>query len=233
MVVIETDDQTRESIRVMDNVKALIGNKGARFENSFVNYSLCCPSRATFLTGQYAHNHGVLDNTPPDGGFPRFESLHGNNNLAVWLQDSGYYTALIGKYLNGYDEHPLVPPGWSEWYASQNQAVYNYRLNENGTPVHYGDQPADFKQDVLTRKAVGLHRPPGAEAEAVLPLAHLHGAALGRPSGPEPAEGLPRHREAGAAPRPCLRLRAAAEAPELQRAPTSPTSRRRSGATRS
>ena len=154
MVVIETDDQTRESIRVMDNVKALIGNKGARFENSFVNYSLCCPSRATFLTGQYAHNHGVLDNTPPDGGFPRFESLHGNNNLAVWLQDSGYYTALIGKYLNGYNENPLVPPGWSEWYASQNQAVYNYRLNENGTPVHYGDQPADFKQDVLTRKAV-------------------------------------------------------------------------------
>ncbi len=95
----------------MHNVKALIGNKGARFKNSFVNYSLCCPSRATFLTGQYAHNHGVLDNTPPDGGFPRFESLHGDNNLAVWLQDSGYYTALIGKYLNGYDEQPACAAG--------------------------------------------------------------------------------------------------------------------------
>ena len=71
MVVIETDDQTRGSIRVMHNVRALIGNKGARFKNSFVNYSLCCPSRATFLTGQYAHNHGVIDNTPPDGGFPQ------------------------------------------------------------------------------------------------------------------------------------------------------------------
>ena len=70
VLVIETDDQTRGSMRVMHNVKALIGNKGARFKNSFVNYSLCCPSRATFLTGQYAHNHGVVDNAPPDGGFP-------------------------------------------------------------------------------------------------------------------------------------------------------------------
>src|SRR3954452_22690214 len=78
VLVIETDDQTRGSMRVMHNVKALIGNKGATFQNSFVNYSFCCPSRATFLTGQYAHNHGVVDNGWPDGGFPKFESLHGN-----------------------------------------------------------------------------------------------------------------------------------------------------------
>ena len=86
MVVIETDDQTLESMRVMDNVNSLIGDQGATFKNSFVNYSLCCPSRATFLTGQYAHNHGVLGNTAPNGGFDRFEALHGDNNLAVWLQ---------------------------------------------------------------------------------------------------------------------------------------------------
>src|SRR4051794_26880078 len=60
VLVIETDDQTLESMRVMGNVNALIGAKGATFQNSFVNYSLCCPSRATFLTGQYVHNHGVL-----------------------------------------------------------------------------------------------------------------------------------------------------------------------------
>ncbi len=76
IVVIMTDDQTVESMRVMDNVKALIGAKGATFKNSFVNYSLCCPSRATFLTGQYAHNHGVLSNVPPNGGFDRFQDLH-------------------------------------------------------------------------------------------------------------------------------------------------------------
>jgi len=156
VLVIESDDQTLESMRVMDNVNSLIGDQGATFQNNFVNFSLCCPSRATFLTGQYAHNHGVLGNTPPTGGFGRFEALHGDNNLAVWLQGAGYHTALIGKYLNGYENNPPVPPGWSEWYAAapDDQEVYNYTLNENGTLVHYGQTPADFKQDVLTSKAV-------------------------------------------------------------------------------
>ena len=86
IVVVESDDQTLESLRVMDNVNSLIGDRGATFQNSFVNYSLCCPSRATFLTGQYAHNHGVLSNVAPNGGFGRFQNLHGDNNLAVWLR---------------------------------------------------------------------------------------------------------------------------------------------------
>jgi N-acetylglucosamine-6-sulfatase len=168
VVVIETDDQTVESMKVMDNVNSLIGDHGTTFSNSFVNFSLCCPSRATFLTGQYAHNHGVISNAPPDGGFPRFESLHGDNNLAVWLQDAGYYTALVGKHLNRYANDPLIPPGWSEWYASSypsDQAVYDYTLNENGTLVHYGTDVADFKQDVFTSKAVDFveRRAPNAQ----------------------------------------------------------------------
>ena len=117
IVVIETDDQTLESMRVMDNVNSLIGDKGRRSE-SFVNYSLCCPSRATFLTGQYGHNHGVLGNTGPNGGLPTLRGIAGHNNLAVWLQDAGYHTALIGKYLNGYASNPPVPPGWAEWRAA-------------------------------------------------------------------------------------------------------------------
>jgi N-acetylglucosamine-6-sulfatase len=162
VLVIETDDQTLESMRVMDNVNSLIGDQGTSFENSFVNYSLCCPSRATFLTGQYMHNHGVLGNHPPDGGFGRFQALHGENNLAVWLQDAGYYTGMIGKYLNGYANDPRVPPGWSDWHAAAGEApgddlkAYDYTLNNNGKLVHYGTDPADFKQDVLTGKAVGF-----------------------------------------------------------------------------
>ena len=156
VLVIETDDQTVESMKVMQNVNALIGAQGATFANSFVNYSLCCPSRSTFLTGQYAHNHGVWSNQPPQGGFPRFESLHANNNLAVWLQRAGYYTALIGKYLNEYENKPPVPPGWSEWHAvaPDDQKVYDYTLNNNGELTAYGDGRSDFKDDVLTRKAV-------------------------------------------------------------------------------
>jgi len=157
VVVIETDDQTAASLQFMPNVNSMIVDKGALFENSFVNYSLCCPSRSTFLTGQYEHNHGVTGNGGPTGGFDRFEALHANNNLATWLRGAGYHTALIGKYLNGYTGD-VVPPGWSEWFgaAPSTQSVYDYTINENGTQVHYGSKPTDFKQDVLTQKAVDL-----------------------------------------------------------------------------
>ena len=69
-----TDDQTVESLRVMPNVQTLIAEKGVTFDNSFVSYSLCCPSRATFLTGQYAHNHGVMGQRPADGGYYKLDS---------------------------------------------------------------------------------------------------------------------------------------------------------------
>jgi arylsulfatase A-like enzyme len=107
----------------------------------------------------------VLGNTPPKGGFSRFYDLHADNNLAVWLHDAGYYTALIGKLMNLYASDPPVPPGWSEWHAAappsfpteeDTMRAYDYTLDENGTSIHYGRNPADFKQDVLTRKAVGL-----------------------------------------------------------------------------
>jgi N-acetylglucosamine-6-sulfatase len=157
VLVIESDDQTRESMRVMDNVNSLIGGQGTTFRNNFVNFSLCCPSRATFLTGQYEHNHRVFGNKWPNGGFGRFESLHANNNLAVWLRRAGYYTAMIGKYLNEYHDDSPVPPGWSEWHAApEGYGIYNYVLNNNGTLVHYGQKPADFEEDVLTGKAVNF-----------------------------------------------------------------------------
>jgi arylsulfatase A-like enzyme len=158
IVVIQTDDQAVESMRVMRNVSSLIGQAGTTFRNSFVNYSQCCPSRATFLTGQYMHNHRVFGNTPPNGGFDRFQARYGQNHLALWLRRSGYYTAMFGKYLNGYENRQLVPPGWSEWRAAVRdpQAVYAYSLFENGRFVNYGDAPKAFKQDVLTDKAVNL-----------------------------------------------------------------------------
>jgi arylsulfatase A-like enzyme len=156
VLVIETDDQTLESMRVMRSVNTLIGAQGVTFTRSFVNYSLCCPSRATFLTGQYAHNHRVWTNTAPDGGFGRFEALHANNNLAIWLRGAGYHTGMIGKYLNGYENESRVPVGWSEWHAlvGEPYRAYDYALNNNGTRVRYGHRPAEYQQDVLTRKAV-------------------------------------------------------------------------------
>jgi len=154
VIVVETDDQTVESMKVMSTVQSRIADKGVTFKNSFVNFSKCCPSRATFLTGQYAQNHHVLGNVPPLGGFAKFERLHAHNNLAVWLQDAGYRTALMGKYLNGYLRHPIVPPGWSEWDGGLGGAVYDYDINHDGKLVHYGTAASDFKQDVLTGKAL-------------------------------------------------------------------------------
>ena len=71
VVVVMTDDQTQASLALMPSVQSELVAHGATFANSFTNWPLCCPSRATFYTGQYAHNHGVLGNAPPDGGFAR------------------------------------------------------------------------------------------------------------------------------------------------------------------
>ncbi len=205
VVVVMSDDQTLESMKVMDNVNSLIGDQGVTFTNSFVNFSLCCPSRATFLTGQYAHNHRVLSNQPPNGGYPRFRALHGDDNLAVWLERAGYYTAMIGKYLNAYSNHPPVPPGWSEWHAAApyDQRVYTYPINNDGRLVEYGQDPADFKQDVLTRKAVDLVDRRAPKAQPFFLWLTYTAPHAGGPPNPNPpqncvdaAKPAPRHADA-------------------------------------
>ena len=87
VVVITTDDQDAASIAdSMPITKERIGAAGATFRQSFVNFPLCCPSRATFLTGQYSNNHGVNANVPPLGGFQAFDPA---STLPVWLRPAG------------------------------------------------------------------------------------------------------------------------------------------------
>jgi arylsulfatase A-like enzyme len=160
VLVVMTDDQTVESLRVMTNVRALLAAEGTTFANSFASFPLCCPSRSTFLTGQYAHNHTVMGNAAPTGGY---EKLDHSNTLPVWLQRAGYRTVHIGKYLNGYGRRSAteIPPGWTEWYGSVDPSTYqfyNYTLNENGRTVRYGADPASYQADVYTRKAVDAVR---------------------------------------------------------------------------
>ena len=97
-------------------------SRGLSFENSFAPYPLCCPSRASFLSGKYTHNHHVYTHLEPYG-FAAFQDQH---TIATVLQKAGYQTGLVGKYLNGYGEQYLrsdksslhyVPPGWDQWYA--------------------------------------------------------------------------------------------------------------------
>ncbi len=164
VVVIMTDDQTVDDLSVMPATRRALAVRGVNFLNSTASYPVCCPSRATFLTGRYAHNHGVMGLYLPTGGYGRFNDY---DALPVWLQRAGYRTAHIGKFMNGYgsDRPAVVPPGWSEWYASVDPATYrmwNYTLNQNGRLVTYGDaadeSPWNYQTDVLRNLALDVIR---------------------------------------------------------------------------
>ncbi|MGH6917906.1 MAG: sulfatase-like hydrolase/transferase, partial [Geminicoccaceae bacterium] len=157
IVLIMTDDEDVGIHQFMPKTKALLEDRGTTFDNFFVSYPFCCPSRASILRGQYAHNTHIVGNEQPWGGFEKFRLLGlEESTVATWLQAAGYHTAMIGKYLNRYvPERDGVPPGWDEWYVGGNAHVsYNYLLNENGRTVAYGDGPEDYLNDVLTGKAV-------------------------------------------------------------------------------
>jgi arylsulfatase A-like enzyme len=158
VVVIMTDDQDPASIRSMPTVQRIMVEGGTTFTNALATTPLCCPSRASFLTGQYAHNHGVLKNHKPNGGYP---ALDGSRTLATWLDGSVYRTAHVGKYLNGYGyRDPYeIPPGWDAWFGGIDPSTYNmydYTLNENGVLEEHGSEPEDYQTDVYARKAAGF-----------------------------------------------------------------------------
>jgi arylsulfatase A-like enzyme len=144
-------------------VHRLLEQQGTTFANAFVTDSLCCPSRASILRGQYVHDHGVQDNLPPNGGFEHWQQLgRDSSTVATWLHSAGYRTALFGKYLNGYPytvAPTYVPPGWDDWAspsAGNPYAEYNYQLNENGTLHQYGAAPSDYLVDVLAKKSTAF-----------------------------------------------------------------------------
>src|SRR5215213_6171995 len=157
ILFILTDDLDFASAQKMPQIRSRLADAGASFEKAFVNYPLCCPSRATTLTGLYAHNHNVISNRFPDGGFEKFrdEGLE-EDTIAVRLQEEGYRTALFGKYLNEYpgDDPTYIPPGWDEWYGRVDEnKLYDYQINENGQVVSYGSDTENYYTDVLSRQA--------------------------------------------------------------------------------
>ena len=175
-----TDDQTVADLAVMPRVQELLAAGGVSFDRSYVSYPVCCPSRATYLSGQYAHNHHVLGLYPPTGGYGRFDA---SNALPVWLERAGYHTAHLGKYMNGYgsDTPATPPPGWSEWYGAVGYSTYRmwgYTLNENGASHTYGSRfdndPGLYQTDVLANRAVDvIERRAAARAPLFLSVAFL------------------------------------------------------------
>ena len=154
IVFILTDDLSTNLVRYMPHVRAL-EKAGTSFSNFTVTDSLCCPSRASILTGKFPHDTGVFTNAGHDGGFTAFQRHHDEaSTFATELQKAGYRTAMMGKYLNGYGPEIHRAPGWTEWdVAGAGYRGFDYDLNQNQHVVHYGSSPEDYLTDVLGRRA--------------------------------------------------------------------------------
>jgi N-acetylglucosamine-6-sulfatase len=169
VVVFMTDDQRSDDMAPLRKTRQLIADAGVSFTRSYVSYPVCCPSRATFLTGQYAHNNGVKCLYKSCGG--GYTALRQKEYLPVWLKRAGYETVHIGKFLNGYgkDRPPDIPRGWSKWYGLIDHFTYRmwgYKIFENGQVKTYGDTlketPRLYQTDVLGQKAADFIRGRGA-----------------------------------------------------------------------
>lgn len=185
IVLILTDDQEESLVEHMPNVLALIRARGARFERAFYNVPLCCPSRATMLTGMYVQNTGVDHNLHAEF----VEAGLDTRTIAVTLRDAGYHTVLVGKYLNGYPAprpRTYVPPGWADWHArAGSRDMYtDHRISDNGTYRLSTAYSTDFYTDLAVRAVQAT--PAGKPLFLWLSYAAPH----------EPATPAERHRDA-------------------------------------
>jgi arylsulfatase A-like enzyme len=163
IVFVLTDDLSTDLLPYMPNVRRLAA-RGTTFSNYFVTDSLCCPSRASILTGMYPHDTGIFRNTGPDGGFVAFHARGlEQDTYATNLQSVGYRTALMGKYLNQYTPSrirtplggPYVPPGWTDWTVAGNgYQGFGYRLARTVRVERHGFRARDYLTNVLARQGL-------------------------------------------------------------------------------
>ena len=154
IVFILADDMRKDDLKYMPKTRSLLQDKGMTFSNAFVSNALCCPSRATIMRGQYAHNTEVWQNDGPEGGWHTYwDNDLEKDNVATRLDAAGYRTALFGKYLNGY-HRTTVPSGWNRWFATFHPPweYFDYDVNDDGTIKHFGTSNSDYQTDVLKRK---------------------------------------------------------------------------------
>jgi N-acetylglucosamine-6-sulfatase len=159
IVLIVTDDQRFDSLRLMPQVQRLM-DRGMTLRRAIVTNPLCCPSRATILTGRYSHTTGVYTNVSPFGSWTAFQPSE-SDTIATALHDVGYRTALIGKYINGYGgDDAYVPPGWDRWFAILGGGkYYGYSiLDSRRGLLNYGATAQDYSTDVFRRQAVSFLR---------------------------------------------------------------------------
>jgi N-acetylglucosamine-6-sulfatase len=154
IVVVMADDMRADELLHMPSLRAAVGNHGLTFQNSFSPYPLCCPARASFLTGRYAHNHRVYWHQAPYG----YGAFDDSRTLATSLRAAGYTTGFIGKYLNRYGpaiskvsgrrSYRYVPRGWTDWRASIDATR---GLGVHGGTYNYLDTPFNVNGEVDNR----------------------------------------------------------------------------------
>ena len=155
ILFVMTDDQPKETLLAMPNVRKRVVEQGVNLTNAYVSESLCCPSRATTLRGQYPHNTQVMRNGPPQGGHQTFVARGlEDDTVGHWLRDEGYTTGFVGKYMNGYDAS-YKPPGWSYWYAKADGGTPGERVNANGPTRNLAGDGKTWT-DRLAPKATGF-----------------------------------------------------------------------------
>lgn len=160
LLMITVDDAAWPDMRYMKTLQHTLVKDGTTLTDGISPTPLCVPARASLLSGQYATNHHARSITGENGGYAAFDEAH---TLPVWLQDAGYHTYFIGKYLNGYGENGTgtqVPPGWTSWNASLDPSTYSFEnetFNQNGTvstlPGYITDVDSDLSNNLLSQQA--------------------------------------------------------------------------------
>ena len=117
IVLILTDDQRWDTLWAMPILKKQLASRGITFKNAFMTTPVCCPARASLLSGGfYAHHTGVLTNSSLNGSIHKFQDTE---TLPTLLQKAGYVTGFVGKYMHEY-RPGYVPPGWTNFVANNN-----------------------------------------------------------------------------------------------------------------
>ena len=160
-----------EVLPILDSLKSI----GIDFTNSFTPMATCCPSRSATLTGSYAHTNGVYRNASINGGWSAFKHNE-PYTLPSYLNKSGYRTAIVGKYLNGYGIGENAKPvyGWTDGFvfthssyykgydysvlnwqggSAQNDTIWNVAHQQTN---QYGSKPEDYSTDVLANEAISF-----------------------------------------------------------------------------
>lgn len=168
IILIMTDDQPMHTMDYMPIVQKELIEKGVNFTRAYSTTPLCCPSRASIITGLFAQHTGVLTNRP---GAPAFEK--DEETVAVWFQEAGYRTGWLGKYLNNIDVMTIDyrPPGWDDYQVLWDRDkgydhfsfFYGYYLNNNGKLISYGHDAEDYSSDVFTEKAKSFIKDSGEQ----------------------------------------------------------------------